>query len=310
MGALLGARGAAMYAVWMAKPGQLGLLTDSLFWSWKGHVIRALSDCEYDSDSADFLELNPEEKLIYLKYYLEASGALLLSLARELVMRGCISSADLNEKDLLDQSLFRIWEEYLSFSTNIREQVQLRQRLQRQQYDRTTRRHKTYPHLIPLVDAGLVSRNRADGNEVFSPVVHKEVTPLEILVEAYPTVRDMEVAIENGEHTKTLASVMVANHRKYSQDVDSEVLLHKVIQTYQVMRSNGAVIHAIDAIADVCYAQMLLENQVLITRREIDRALYNLQMRFPQEVRFHVDRMGRPAFLLLDDELVAELLVT
>ena len=309
-GATLGERGAAFHVVWMARPQQLGFLTSNLFWSWKGHVIRALTPCDSDDDANAFLELSTEERVIYLKYYLEGDGAILMSFARELLSRGSLTEEDLVRTDLLERNLEGIWKEYLDLSTNITERVRLRQKLQRQPYDTSTRRHKTYPHLIPLEDLGLVVRSESKGMDIFTPAVSNGWTPLRTMAKGFPTIKDLEVSIDRGEHCTILAEAMFPGHRRFSQRDDLAPLLQATIEGYRALSIGGAVIHPIDAISDICYAQMLFRKQVLVTRRDIDSALAELQTQHPKEVRFHVDRMGRPAFVVIDDELVDNLLST
>lgn len=307
-GARLGEHGAAFHVVWMARPEQLGFLSSNLFWSWKGHVIRILNDCDADTEISTFLELSPAEQVIYLKYYLEGDGAILMSLARELLARGGLTEDALVQTDLLERSLQGIWNEYLDLTTNITERVRLREKLKRQRYDTTTRRHKTYPHLIPLEDMGLVVRDKVHGRDVFTPAICNSRTPLQTIVEAFPTIKDLETSIEQSKHFSILAEVMFPDHRRFSQREDLAVLVRTAIESYRAMRMGGAVIHPIDAITDICYAQMLLRQQVLVTRSDIDSVLIQLQAQHPKEVRFHVDRLGRPAYIVVDNGLVENLL--
>ena len=307
-GAILGERGAAFHVVWMAKPQQLGFLTSNLFWSWKGHVLRMLTTSDAVADTSSFLELSPPEQVIYLKYYIEGDGAILIALARELVSRGSLSEEDLVRTDLIEQKLHGIWEEYLDLSTNITERVKLRQKLQRQGYDTSTRRHKTYPHLIPLEDMGLVVREKFDERDVFTPAVCDGRMPLKTMVEAFPTIKELEASIDRSEHYSILAEVMFPGHRRLSLREDLPVLMRTTVESYRALSVSGSVIHPIDAITDLCYAQMLFRQKVLVTRRDIYDVLAKLQTQHPKEVRFHVDRMGKPAFIVVDDGLVENLL--
>jgi len=307
-GAKLGERGAAFHAVWMAKPQQLGFLTSNLFWSWKGHVVRILTSSDENADARAYLELGPAEQAIYLKYYLEGDGAILISLARELLFRGSLTEADLVQTDLLEQALRGIWEEYLDLSTNITERVELRHKLQRQRYDTSTRRHKTYPHLIPLEDMGLVVRSQLDDRDIFEPTVCDGRKPLRTLVEGFPTIRELESSIDRGEHCAILAEVMFPGYRRFSQQEDLAALRQTTFENYRNLRSSGVAIYSIDAITDASYAQMISKQGVLVTRRDIDGVLTDLQAQYPQEVRFHVDRLGLPAYIVIADELVEQIL--
>lgn len=240
----------------------------------EGHVVHVLTTCDADADARAFPELNPVKQVICLKYYLEGDGAMLIELARELLSRGSLTQEDLVHSDLLEQVLRRICEEYLDLSTNITKRVGLRQRLQRQRYDTSTRRHKTYPHLVPLEDMGLVVRSKLDNYDIFAPVVCDGRTPLQALTERFPTIRDLESAVDRGEHRAILAEVMSAGYRQFSQQEDLTVLTRTIFENCRRLRDSGAAIYAIDSTADASYAQMLANQNVLVTRQDIDDPVY------------------------------------
>lgn len=306
-GAKLG-NSAAFHALWMARPQQLGFLTPTLSWSWKGHVVRMLTSSDSDADAGAYLDLSQAEQVIYLKYYLEGDGAIIVALAREMLARGSLTEEQLAHSDLIEQLFRGIWEEYLNLTTNITERVGLRQKLKRERYDPGTRRHKTYPHLVPLEDMGLVVRSEHDNQDVFSPVVWNDRTSLQVLVEIFPTIRSLEAAIEHDEHYSILAEIMFRGHRKYSRQIDLDIFKVTVLHNYRKLRGSGAPVFAIDAIADASYAQMLANQGVLVTRSHIIDLFGDLQTQYPKEVRFHVDRRGLPAYVVIEDELVEQLL--
>ena len=306
-GAKLGERGAAFHFVWMAKPGQLGFLASNLFWSWKGHVIHTLSSSHEFGNPRDYLRLSPAEQLIFLKYYLEGDGAILVSLAQELISRGQLTERDLVQTDLVEQMFHGIWSQYLESTTNISERVGLRLKLGRQRYDTTTRRHKTYPHLVPLEDMGLLVRDKTEGQDVFSPVFMNGQAPLQTLLERFPTIWELESSIEHGELCAVIADAMHSEYCRFSLREDSVAVMRMVAESYHNLSTNGMVLHTKDAIADLCYAKMLSEDGILVTRSDIDDTLAALQTEYPTEVRFHVDRLGRPAYIVMANELVNEL---
>ena len=306
-GVKLGERGAAFHVVWMARPQQLGFLTSNLFWSWKGHVLRALSHADEYDDPREFLQLNPAERLIFLKYYLEGDGAILIALAQELVSRGQLTERDLVRTDLLEERLQDIWSQYLKITTHISERVGIRRRLQQQRYDPTTRRHKTYPHLAPLEDMGLVVRDKVEGLDVFYPLVVDGRSLLKRLVEGFPSVWDLETSIARGEHYAVIAGAICAKYRRPSLQNDTPAITKAIAKSYHTLGVNGVVLHSIDAIADLCFAKMLCADGLLVTRKDIDQNLTSLQSEYAKEVRFHVDRLGRPAYVVISNELIDEL---
>ena len=303
-GASFGERGAAFHAVWMARPQQLGILTANLFWSSKGHALRVLTVCNENVDVRDCLDLSPAEQIIYLKYYLEGDGAILLGLARELVARGQLSDSDLIQTDLIERLLEAIWKEYLDLSTSVTERVQLRLKLERQSYPPSTRRHKIYPHLIPLEEFGLVERKVIENKDVFVPEIRQGQTPIQNLVERLGSVRELEKSIAEDSLRQIIAEIMFPGFRQFSKEGDAETVTKSTLDIYRRVRASGVPICPLDAITDASYALMLAQQNLLVTRQNLHELLVELESRHPQDVRFHVDRFGLPAYVVISDDLV------
>ena len=160
---------------------------------------------------------------------------------------------------------------------------------------------------MPLVDIGLVVRDEVEGQDVFSPVTLNGQTPLQKLVEGFPTIWDLESSIEQGEHCITVADAIYSGYRRPSGPEDFAAVTRTIAESYRILSINGVVLHPTDAIADLCYARMLSEDGLLVAKRNIDDNLSALQVEYPNEVRFHVDRLGRPAYVIIADELIDEL---
>ena len=76
---------AAKFVVIMAQ--RFGFLRKNMIWDWRGYVIHGalqyLNKAENENINL-FLELTKLEKIIYLKYYLETDGAVILQLAKRI----------------------------------------------------------------------------------------------------------------------------------------------------------------------------------------------------------------------------------
>jgi len=151
---------------------KLGLLNENFFWSWKGHVINIL--CEKEKiQSGSFLELDFAEKIAYLKYYLEADGAMLLTLGEQILENPPgITTKDLFEKPFVDAALRKIFRSYHELTGDLGSRTELRQklvRLEARPLKPYTRRHKILPRLIPLEDLGFLVREMTSEGETFLP---------------------------------------------------------------------------------------------------------------------------------------------
>lgn len=271
-------------------------------------MIRVLTKCDKNTDVRECLDLSPAEQLIYLKDYLEGDGAILIGLARELLERGQLADDDLIQTDLLERLLHTIWEDYLDLSANLTERVKLRLKLKPQTYPPSTRRHKIYPHLIPLEDFGLVERKMVDNTDVFVPAIRHGEVPLNHLVEQLGSVKALEESIAEGELPQILAEVMFPRCRQFSKEDDTGILTRCALETYRMVGASGVPICPLDAITDASYALMLERNNILVTRQHTQELLTELELGHPQDVRFHVDRFGLPAYVVISDDLLNNIL--
>ena len=307
-GASFGERGAAFHAVWMARPEQLGILASNMFWSSKGHAIRALARCDKSLDVRQCLDLDSAARLIYLKYYMEGDGAILLSLARELVSRGRLSDYELTQTDLVDRLLMAIWEEYLDLTSDVTERVRMRMQMERFAYPPSTRRHKTYPHLFPLEDFGLIEHKQVDDENVFFPAVREGRILMKDLLGPLANVKELEKSIAEGTLAQHLANVMFPGHLRYSYEKDNNALKKTAIEAYRTVVSSGAPICAIDTVIDISYAWMLTYHNVLATRQELRDLLIELESQNRPDIGFQVDRFGLAAYVIIADSLVNKIL--
>lgn len=297
---------AAKFAVIMAQ--RFEFLRDNMTWDWRGHVINGvlqyLSKAE-NNDVDSFLELTKLEKIIYLKYYLEADGAVMLQFAKLIKEHGKISRDELFRTIHL---LFReIYERYIELSNNFQKRIELKERLRKipreKGYDQDTVHHKFKPHIYPLIDLGILSNPETEnGDEVYKSVVHNELSVIELLLQELTDFQTMEKRFDNYDYFQIISKILNLESTNFIAEAHSDILRKTIITGYFLLKENVTQMAYIDALVDWSCAKMLAEDNVLIEKQSICNFIENIWKENPQSVRYHVDYRGRKSYVILSEK--------
>jgi hypothetical protein len=285
-----------------------GFLTENWFWTWRGHVINTIVSDLQKPDTNAFLNLEPVERIMYFKYYLEADGAALLLLAEKLLQTGCLSWSDFVKTPIVEQLFLEIWQEYLDMTSDLRERITIRKHLSalaRKGYDEDTRPHKVAPRLGAFTDFGLIEHRLVDTEKIFAPLQTEAGSPLAALVTELKNIRTMEEQFDREEYFAVVAKVFDLGHRQYDTTVE-QLLGQEILRAYAATRDQVVNLAPIKAITDIVTARLLAEHDILIGQSIITQYLDNLSSHHPYDVRFHVDRQGRRAYLVISDNLMGK----
>jgi hypothetical protein len=294
----------AKFAVVMAQA--FGFLTKNMFWDNKGRAIAILLDDTPRSVPPDYLRLTLTEKILYLKYYLEADGAVILEICKGLKEKGRMSRQVLLSTDFIDHVFVDIWETYRQLTTDLREKVQLKEsvrKLKLQPYTKKTRLHKTLAHIDPLVDLGLIERLEEKNEISFRPKTHNSFTPIDVLVDALKTVENMETYFSKSRYFSLISKLYNIKAAEYDPKDHAEILKKMIFSTYQKARTEPSKMASIAVMSDVIGAKLLADKAVIIDRPQFEAELDSLRAELKRGVYFHVDMQGRKAFVVFDDKL-------
>lgn len=295
---------AAEEAVLMAEGYEF--LTQAGFWDWKGRVIAELSRRPHDAQPHEFLHLGDAERLIHLKYYLEAQGALAIPFAHLLLEKGSISEAELKRESLFEQWLVEAYRWALSNTSDLRERVAIRQRIREielrkfNRYDPDVRWHKLRPIAQPLVDFGFAV---VTGREpVFGLFRDARGCPLAILLQEISSIDKLEhlITTENLLVCVAKALGLVPNATK------AEDKMWKILaEAYRSVRQLPTGIASITAIADICGVRALTDYNRWLPPCQVLQLLEQLQKR--GGARFYFDRSGKKANVTLAESALSEI---
>lgn len=301
----------AKYTVLTATRKNRGFnfLLDNMIWSWKGHVINTvlkyIGKCSEEKNT--YWELSKIEKIAYLKYFLETEGALILKLSEMFEDREAISYSFL--KNEIQKIFKEIYEGYINIAFDFRSRIKIKEMFKETQrqmksrehiYDQSILSHKIKPHIQALSDLGLLYVEKGDREEIYKPSIHSGVSPFIILLEKLKNFEKMEEIFSNDGYFSLIAEALNLYSVRYSPKTHKESLRQTFTWGYEVMKNKTTGIADIEALIDWSCIKLLSEENLLVTRKDIEEFLNEMRKVNPSSVRYHMDGKGRIAYLILE----------
>lgn len=281
---------AAGYAVDLAR--FLGVINEQNSWTAAGHLLAHIA--RRDDDPAD-LDLTLGERLAYLKVFLEGDGAAMLYLGQRVLEQDSLPGDD-DWNSVAQSMVLDVYEECLKLTSATADRVAIRReldRLRRQGFTGKTGPHKMFVHLQSMYRLGLLSRPRAGQGRSYAAT---DPRALQRFCDAIGNLLRLEEIVRDSRWADVAASMLDAPHDR--GPISPDELLSVVLDPYQDITATGIAICPISAVFDAIQIGALLERRH-IERPSLEAALSALQRERPRDVRLHVDRAGRPAFIKL-----------
>lgn len=285
----------ATYALDNARA--LGFLNSSNRWTTAGLGLGYLASAEPTADDAPSLDLSLAEARLYLTQYLIGTGALALRFGGWLLHHGRTTDEDLGRTEIVEELLVQTLDEYLTLARDARDRTAIRRerdRLRKMRYDEKTRRHKRRPilctfqrlHLLQIQSDGKTIQPDPDGR-------------LEALIRLIPKTEDLERLATSRDQLREVVSQV------YAGDVVSpmpEGDSLRVARAYTFAMGLGLQACPLEFLDDALF----MEGVQVIPDEGVggsaERLLTDFHKCQPRDIRFHVDRRGRRAFVVLSDE--------
>ena len=303
---------AGKYAVDLAKG--LGVLNEHGCWTEKGHLLSLLTKDKTGELDRQF-ELNDREKLAYFRLFLEADGAAFAFIGQRTLERGQLPYEGCTWNSLTCEMFKEIYLEYLPITNITADRVSLRneiERLRKCEYRGNTGAHKAFIHLQTLHRLGLLERIDVGGGRTYQLPKSSDLNNLGIvrLLSEINEVQKLEKIIKEKKWPE-LAVRIFDFSPNWSGDLkygaEHERLSVVLARVYLQIMSTGIPLCPLTTLIDTTQVEMLSQHSVLITLKNILNHLDMLRKDYPKSVRFHVDRQGRPAYLLLSESAVSAL---
>lgn len=291
-------KAAARFTVLMAQ--QFGFVRRNMTWDSNGFVIHAALSRIGKTGSQlppqlDAYAYSLHERIAYLRYYLEADGAVIWSLLSRLAGGSPLTRQAIGEQ--IQDIFIEIHEDYLLFMDDTRARTRVRAslaRLRRERYKPGTVPHKVGPHIQPLVDLGVLEESKS--MELVG-VGGKGVRGPSRLLSLVDSLASLERLFAKEEYFSAVAALLVDQPNPFEPSQHDELSAASIRDGYRWMKSDTTALAHVDALCDWVCVDLLATHGLLLERNEVRRQLreWNRDGR----VRFDVDHRGHPAFVAL-----------
>jgi hypothetical protein len=289
----------AVYAVGNAR--SLGLLTASCRWTATGLAFGYIHNRISSSIRHDALTLTAAEARLYLRCYLDNGGALLIKFGQWLIERGSTTDDELRSGSVIERLLIEALDEYLTIATDIRDRTSIRkerERLSRSEYAASTKRHKRYPLLTTMNRLGLVVSG--DGAHQRTGVSPDPEGRLVRLLNALPDVTTLERSCREHVLEGVIDKALLDTQQLGGPGKLNAATL--IADAYRFAMGRGLHACPLSYLDDLLFAYALVDAPASAMRATAEDILEPIHRQSPTDVRFHVDRRGRRAFVIVSGE--------
>lgn len=291
-------RGAARYLVDLGRA--LGLVTENMVWTPLAHALSVVSD------RTDPLErqLSLSERILVLRTLLEFDGAAICYFARSVLESGRIPREGEDWNTLVSEMMKAVASEYLTFLTDIRARTAVRQLLEsraRRPYSGKSGMHQCLFHLQAMSRLGFLALGDGRGRRLYT-ASDREWRRCDGLRTAIPGVLSLERIAALGDWVDVSEATFHDDLPAVDAGVEAGSLLAALSSLYARVAATGVPLVAISTLVDALQA-IYLSRGLTIKRGTLLAELKKAQALSPDDVRIHVDRSGRAAYVKFSDSL-------
>jgi len=304
---------AAGYGIHLAKA--LGLLTPYHTWTERGHLVNLVAEVGRGEPERQ-LSLNPAERVLHFRLFLEADGAALIALARYLKRRSSIVQAQVINSTFIEDTFAQVLLEYCAITEDPADRKALEERIEflktKGYAGRTgqgrTRQHKLRLHIQTLYRLGLVQRVDKPRGLAFRTPLKGDVVKgnPSALVKEVPDVATLERRVANGEWAVIAASALDLGRDGHVEldDTGRQYVLDLLARFYPEVMSSGVAVCPLNPVTEAIQIQSLAERGWLLTTERIAGVIAGEAARLPTDVRLLGSRGRARAAIKLSDRWI------
>jgi len=285
---------------------RMEIIEKNLHWASRGWVISRLP--------TNKTGLTPEEKVTYLKYYLDTDGAFIINFLKELVQSGeeGLKMAQFLSDGGVERVFTKTAEEYMAEVFEISPRYELSKLLlsSEKNYSDKVRTDKFLPHIEPLVDLGFVDRDRIGNFLRYAPHFGSEngliVSYASRLLSQFNSALSLdEVFSKTGDFFKKASVSFGLAVHKIDISKDYSILKREIIRAYSEVRDDYFRMARLGSIYDlVCTRFLFAPHHKLCEESEISQTIQRMNELSEDKIRFHVDDMGVRRYVTISEEYV------
>ena len=289
---------AASYAIDLAKA--LNLLNANLVWTNLGHLLSVVSVGEPAGSAA---ELSEAERVAFFRIFLEFDGAALIFFAKKIEAQDTVPGPHESWPQVAQELFESTYDEYLGFVTDTQTRIRVRQLAERRRgrpFQGKSGAHQSWVHIHTLHRLRLVEKVEECNARVYKgkrPVCGVQ-RPTAKLIEVVPDLKTLEDVIYERACYDVASEVFgCADSEGELSDGD---FVCKVRSVYDCVMATGVALCPIQTLAEAIQVQSVAEHRRPPRMENIVTRLRNMQQTASDEIRFHVDRSGYPAYIKMD----------
>ena len=288
---------ASKYAVDLAKA--LNLLNLNLVWTNLGHLLNITSGPSVPDFSP---ALTSCEKILFLRIFLEFDGAALIFFAKKIAAERRVPGGDEDWLKLAQQLYLDTYDQYLQFMTDTQMRVKVRQLAERRRskpFEGKSGPHQCLIHIHTLYRLGIAEKPEVGNARVYESEgsKHESRSRAAKLVEEIPDLRTLENIVSDRRWYE-VANRVLGNAVSQSR-ISYDDFVGKVTQAYGQIMETGVTLCPLQTLVEMMQIHSLEANFELLGYQDAMGLLRRMQNEAPKEIRFHVDRFGRPAYITL-----------
>jgi hypothetical protein len=287
---------------------KMEILEKNLHWATRGWVISRLPSLKTKK-----YFLTPEEKVAYLKYYLDSDGALIINFLKELLELGenGLSMADFLNDRGVERVFTKTAEEYMAEVFEISPRYELSKLLSAGEkgYSSKVRTDKFLPHIQPLVDLGFIER-RDTGNLIrYIPHITQEngfnINSSARFLDEFNSVLALDDIFSQTGNFYEKAAVSFGLKVERTTSNDFSTLQHEIIKAYDEVKDEDFRLARLESIYDlVCIRLLFSPYYKLCEIAEVSKTIQNMNKIAEDKIRFHVDDMGATKYVTISKDYV------
>jgi hypothetical protein len=311
-------------------------------WAPRGYALDALFPHSHRELPPDLRTLEPD-RLAYLKYYLDADGAFMLYLVREVSRRKQIEQSTFLNEGGVERMINSTVSEYLTKVKVDQKDRRYLHELERKsgikptktgksrEYYSYTRNHKFTPHMEALVDLHILERDPpcADWRRVSKwllqkdkeakpksaqPVIYRpsksnDTDRTQKFLELFPNISSLDLILseKQGDYFERAAKLYGMQFSKIDLSRDFDLVSAALIKAYEMVRDDVYRLGSLEAASDLACINLLIGEGKACEWRDIWTAIERLRSSAEQDIRYHRDNLGVIRYIVIDKDLVRKL---
>jgi len=211
-----------------------------------------------------------------------------------------------NWVDVANDLTKSVFSAYLEITTDVSSRTKIRQTLQareRNPYKGKSGPHQSLVHVHALFRMGLIAKENGAHSRQYKIDLRKgaDNRPLKRLVDVVPNVEELERVIGARGWPSVARAVFLPDVKEQPDEpkAPTPAFLNQVRSIYDQVMSTGVNLCPLTTLIEAIQIKLLASESAPMSYSAAFGLLKKAQNDYPNDIRFHVDRYGRPAFLKL-----------